>query len=79
MPVLCHRLPIEDLPSFVDEMVRSGKPLEPWGEFPQSGWFSRICYRMGAAKAIPVLEKLKIDKPDMAEKLQGIINGMTAK
>jgi len=79
MPVLCHRLPVEELPSFVDEIVRSGKPLGLWGEFPQSGWISRICHRMGTAKAIPVLEKLKTDKPDLAEKLQGIIKGMTAK
>lgn len=79
MPVLCHRLPIEELPSFVDEMVRSGKPLGLWGEFPQSGWISRICHRMGAAKAIPVLEKLKTDKPDQAKNLQPIIDGLTAK
>ena len=76
MPVLCHRLPVEELPSFIDEIVRSGKPLGLWGEFPQSGWISRICHRMGAAKAIPVLEKLKTDRPDLANSLQGIIKGM---
>ena len=80
MPVLCHRLPVEELPSFIDELVRSGKDMGyQWNLGSQLNWFSRICYRMGAAKAIPVLETLKTDKPDMAEKFQGIIKGMTAK
>jgi len=80
MPVLCHRLPIEELPSFIDEMVRSGKNMGyVWSQGSQASWFSRICYRMGPAKAIPVLEKLKTDKPDMAGQLQDIINGLTAK
>jgi len=80
MPVLCHRLPIEELPSFIDEMVLSGKNMGyVWSQGSQLNWFSRMCYRMGAAKAIPVLVKLKTDKPDMANLLQSLIDEMTAK
>ena len=79
MPALCHRLPVEELPSFIDEMIRSGKYMGyAWSADSQLNWFSRICYRMGAAKAIPVLEKIKTDKPDMAKTLQIIIDGLTA-
>jgi len=80
MPALCHRLPVEELPSFIDEMIRSGKYMGyAWSADSQLNWFSRMCYRMGAAKAIPVLEKLKTDKPDQAKNLQNIIDGLTAK
>ena len=76
MPVLGWRLPVDQLPVFLDDMLRSGKDLGyDWGNTaPDGGWVFRICRRMGAEKAVPVLEKVVADKPALAKSLQYMID-----
>lgn len=70
---LYNRLPAGQLPAFLAEQLRAPGDLgyEWWST---SNPVARICRRLGPDQVVPVLEKAAADRPEIAEKLQGLIS-----
>ncbi len=75
LAVLYNRLPTEHLADFLAEQLRAPGDLgyEWWNH---GNPLARSCRRLGAERALPVLEKAAADRPEIAEKLKGLITGL---
>ena len=69
------RLPVEDFPAFLEEQLRPGTDLGTHDNIV-GGTAANMFRRIDKARAIPLLEKIAIARPDIKDKLSAITKSL---